>query len=191
MAIKTPGKHFTSGSAVHAIIKWRKSRRGRKSVMATLMLTPMIDVFAVLTLFLLANFSATGEVLFMQKDIKLPEAQRAEPIERAPVVTISKEKIALEGDIVGKSFTDAIGKLSADNWEIAKLTKMLEDIKYRYYDSKNIPFPGKINIQADKDLPFLLIKRVMFTCTQAGYFNINFATLDSGRPAQKQEETES
>jgi len=175
MSIKTPGKHFTSTSAVHAIIKWRRQRRSRKSVMASLMLTPMIDVFAVLTLFLLANFSATGEVLFMQKDIKLPEAIRASAIERAPVVTVSKKKIALEGDYVGESFTQNIDKLTAENWEINRLTDMLEDIRRRYYDDKGLEFPGKINIQADKELPFLLIKRVMFTCTQAGYYNINFA----------------
>ena len=175
MAIKTPGKHFTSGSAVHAIIKWRKSRRGRKSVNAGLMLTPMIDVFAVLTLFLLANFSATGEVLFMQKDIKLPEATRANAIERAPVVSITKDQIALEGEYVGKSYTRDIEKLSIENWEIAQLTDKLEQIRKKYYDDKGLEFPGKINIQADQELPFLLIKRVMFTCTQAGYYNINFA----------------
>ena len=55
-----------------------------------------------------------------------------------------------------------------------------------HYDEKNIKFPGKIIVQADKDLQFVLIKRVMFTCAQAGYFNINFAVskekLDQGLP---------
>jgi biopolymer transport protein ExbD len=34
-----------------------------------------------------------------------------------------------------------------------------------------------INIQADQDIPFAVIKRVMYTCAAAGYYNINFAVL--------------
>ena len=177
MPIKTPGKHFYSDSPIKAFIKWRRVRRGRKNIVATLMLTSMIDVFAVLVLFLLQNFSATGEVLFIQKDIKLPAATRAMEIERAPVITISRDKITLEGEMVGESFTENIEKLTAENWEIQKLGFKLESMKNVYYLDKGIKFPGRINVQADKDLPFVLIKRVMFTCTQAGYFNINFAVI--------------
>lgn len=177
MSIKAPGKHFYSDSPVKAMINWRKTRRHRKSVVASLMVTPMIDIFAVLTLFLLANFSASGEILFMQKDIKLPKATKSSDIERAPVVTISKNKIALEGEDVGESFIGRVDQLSEKNWEIEKLSLKLLSIKKVYYDDKGLKFPGAIIIQADKDLEFLLIKRVMFTCTQAGYYNINFAVL--------------
>ena len=127
MPIRTPGKHAYSDSPIQAIISWRKTRRGRKNVVATLMLTSMIDVFAVLVIFLLQNFSATGEMLFIQKDIKLPSAKRAVDLERVPVVTISKEKITLEGEEVGKSFQANLEKLTEENWEIEDLTKKLRD----------------------------------------------------------------
>jgi biopolymer transport protein ExbD len=177
MPIRSPGRHSYSDSPISAIIRWRKTRRGRKNVIATLMLTSMIDVFAVLVIFLLQNFSATGEILYMQKDIKLPSARRPAEIERVPIVTLSSEKITLEGELVGPSFVGNIDKLTAENWEISALTNKLNIMRKIHYDDKGIKFPGKINIQADKDLPFILIKRVMFTCAQAGYFNINFAVI--------------
>jgi biopolymer transport protein ExbD len=35
-------------------------------------------------------------------------------------------------------------------------------------------FPGDVYVQADKGVHFGVIKRVMFSCTAAGYTNINF-----------------
>ena len=35
---------------------------------------PMVDMMTMLVIFLLQQFSSTGEVLYMQKDIKLPDA---------------------------------------------------------------------------------------------------------------------
>ena len=36
-----------------------------------------------------------------------------------------------------------------------------------------------MNIQADKAVPFRIVKRVMYSCGVAGYFNINFAALNT------------
>ncbi len=40
-----------------------------------------------------------------------------------------------------------------------------------------------MNIQADQKVPFRIVKRVMYSCGVAGYFNINFAALDIGSGA--------
>ena len=37
-------------------------------------------------------------------------------------------------------------------------------------------FKGDVNIQADKDVHYKIMKRVMYSCLTAGYNNINFAT---------------
>ncbi len=37
-----------------------------------------------------------------------------------------------------------------------------------------------VNIQADRNLPFRIVNRVMFSCSVAGYSRMNFATLDAG-----------
>jgi hypothetical protein len=37
-----------------------------------------------------------------------------------------------------------------------------------------------VNIQADTKVPFRIVKRVMYSCGVAGYFNLNFAALDAG-----------
>ena len=43
-------------------------------------MTAMVDMFTIIVLFLIANFSATGDILNMTKDIVLPEAQNGNRI---------------------------------------------------------------------------------------------------------------
>jgi biopolymer transport protein ExbD len=67
---------------------------------------------------------------------------------------------------------------------IPQLEERLRDEKKRWdFIHQNDPdrdknWKGDLNIQADVKVPFRLVKRVMFSAAQAGYFNVNFATLD-------------
>ena len=100
MAIETPGKRFSK--------RLRKSKvfghghGSHKSTNADLLITPLVDMFVIIVLFLIANFSATGEVLMMSKDISLPEAKNVQDIQSAPVVTISKVEVLLSGKLIGR-----------------------------------------------------------------------------------------
>jgi hypothetical protein len=40
-----------------------------------------------------------------------------------------------------------------------------------------------VNLQADVRVPFRVVKRVKYTAAQAGYPNVNFATLQAGSQA--------
>ena len=44
-----------------------------------------------------------------------------------------------------------------------------------------------MNIQADKQVQFRIIKKVMFSCASAGYGNISFATMAAGSGEKKTE----
>jgi biopolymer transport protein ExbD len=137
----------------------------------------MVDMFTLLVIFLLANFSATGDVLFMSKEIQLPTASHGTEIERAPVVAITDQFIGLEGQKVVD-----VDQISHDEiLNIQQLEDSLRDMKKReeivHQLDKEHQFDGKINIQADKHTHFKIIKRVMYSCAMAGYGNINFAVL--------------
>ena len=112
------------------LIKQRKGafiRRSRRNMYAALMLTSLIDVFSILVIFLLQNFSATGDVMFINKDIKLPRASRAREIIRAPVITVSTTSILLEGKKVSESSSG--GTLTEQNWLLGKLENELLKIE--------------------------------------------------------------
>ena len=46
------------------------------------------------------------------------------------------------------------------------------------------PFPGQVIMQADVSIDFRVIKKIMFSCAQAGYPNIAFAVNRIGKPGE-------
>jgi biopolymer transport protein ExbD len=176
MAIKAPGKRPAARFAKSKVMGG-KFGKGRKGSSADLQLTSMVDMFTLLVIFLLANFSASGEVLFMSKEIQLPTASHSTEIERAPVVAITDNFIGLEGQKVVD-----VDQIAHDEiLNIQQLEDSLRDLKKReefvHQMDKEHQFEGKINIQADKKTHFKIVKRVMYSCAMAGFQNINFAVL--------------
>jgi biopolymer transport protein ExbD len=154
--------------------------KGRKATNAELNVVPMVDMMTMLVIFLLQQFSASGEVMYMQKDIKLPDAQHGQMIEVAPVVAISAQQVVVTGVKVAD-----IADMDRDSGylNIPALEERLRDEKKRWeFIHKQDPsskWDGVVNIQADKGVPFRIVKRVMYSCGVAGYFSVNFAALDA------------
>jgi biopolymer transport protein ExbD len=173
---KRPAKRFEKSKVVGG-----KMKHGRKATNAELNVVPLVDMMTMLVIFLLQQFSSTGEVLYMQKDIKLPDAHHGQVIELAPVVTISANEVT----VVGKKVVD-IADLERDTGylNIPGVEEILRDEKKKWdYLHQNDPtarWEGVVNVQADRAVPFRTVKRVMHSCGVAGYFNLNFATLDIG-----------
>jgi biopolymer transport protein ExbD len=102
-------------------------------------------------------------------------------IEVAPVVAISANQVVVTGQKVAE-----VADLERDSGylNIPQLEERLRDEKKRWdFIHQNDPdrdknWKGDLNIQADVKVPFRMVKRVMFSAAQAGYFNVNFATLD-------------
>lgn len=183
MAIKQPKRRWAARMEGSRYLSKRLGGAGKKAGNFELNLTPMVDMFTLIVIFLLQQFSATGEVLFMSKDIQLPDVQYGAEIARAPVVGVSAEAISLEG----KRLVD-IADIERDDFvNIPQLEEALRDLKrafeFMHQNNPDNPHKGDINIQADKKIPFKVIKRVMYSSTAAGYGNINFAALTKSKGA--------
>ncbi len=176
MAIVTPGKR-PGDRVAHSKVFGKKFARSKKSGYASLMLTSLVDMFTIIVIFLLMNFSANGEVLYMSKDIKLPDAYHGAMIERAPVIAVSADAVTFDGRMLLS--TSDLEK--GDVLNVPELEDVLRDEKRRYEqihaNDPDHPFRGLVNVQADRRIPFKVIKRIMFACNQSGFANINFAAL--------------
>src|SRR5512138_647371 len=157
---KRPAKRFERSKVLGG-----KFGRGRRAVNADLNVVPMVDMMTMLVIFLLQQFSATGEIIFMQKDIKLPEANHGQMIEVAPVVAINAEEIAVTGQKVAM-----LADLERDSGylNIPGLEERLRDEKKRWefihQQDPDKKWDGIVNIQADQKVPFRIVKRVMYSC---------------------------
>jgi len=184
MPIVTPGKRYCPRLQKSKI--FGKGGHGKKGTYADLLITPLVDMFVIIVIFLLQNFSASGEILFMRSDIILPDAKNGQEIERAPVVQISNDSIMLDGNPIVE-----VAELTRDEyWNIPALEEKLRDQKKRTEMLHEGDFKGDINIQAHKDVPFKTLKRVMYSCNTAGFLNINFAVMLAGSKKKEGEATQ-
>ena len=155
---------------------------GKKSMHIALNLTPMVDMFTRLVVFLLQNCSASGDILVMQKDMKLPEVDNSEVMDIGPVVTITKEKILLQGKPVAETpplMVDGNQEITPLREGLAKIIELDERLRRKTRDI-NTPFDGKLFIQADQKQEFKVMKKVIYSANAAGWFHLNFAVVGAG-----------
>jgi len=169
--IEKPGPHL----GMEISLKYaNKGSHGKKSGYAELNLTSMVDMLTILVVFLLQTFSASGELLAVQKNITLPEASNFKDLEQAEVIAISKDVVTFRGRPVADAAE--LNKENTVDWKITDLHDQLVTLKNNYkllHPSEE--FPGAVIVQADKSVDFKVMKKVLYTCGAAGYRNVNFA----------------
>lgn len=185
MPIHRPGERHR----YHNILSRRK---GKRDVTAILSLTAMVDMFTVLVIFLLQNYNATGEILYIPKEVTLPKAATVKELKPAFVVTISNKEILLDKNTVA-TFEEVKAN---EDWDIKSLHEQLQSALAKAEVEQQAKLQNKIRdvvdttrgekeddpnawkkvtIQADKGVDFLTVKKVMYTVTEAGAGEINFA----------------
>lgn len=174
MPIKKPGKRpFAPWLKDHKALKGGHSK---KNGVADLLLTPLIDMFVILVVFLIMNFSATGD-LPIAAGIELPRASVILQREMAPAIDISPDTISVEGYKVGN--TEEV--LEDPDLRIAPMTEKLQELrKVEEMMNPGQPFVGNIIVNSHKDVSFKVVRKVMFAAADAGYTNVNFAVLQVG-----------
>jgi biopolymer transport protein ExbD len=176
MPIKKPGKHPFAPWL--ADFKPLTHKGGKKRGVADLLLTPLIDMFVILVVFLIMNFSATGELVNISKDIQLPKATATSTLERAPIIQVSAQTIAIEGFKVA----DSEEILRDPDLRVPRLTEKLQEMrKVDEMMHPGQPFKGQIILNCDKDIEFKLVRKVMMATAEAGYTNFNYAVLTTGK----------
>lgn len=184
MPIRIPGRRTRKGK-----LKIRK-----RSAVAYLNVTAMVDMFTVLCIFLLQNYATTNQILPMPEKVDLPSAHETKELKPSNVVVVSADGIVLNNvklaefravkeqqDWMIQTLAETLKK-SIQESEAKKLT-LGSQFRNAVNEAKRLQKPvetddfRKLTIQADKKMDFLTIKKVMFTVTEAGIQEINFAVM--------------
>ena len=94
------------------------------------------------------------------------------------MVQVSRDEVVVSGALIGR-----VEDLTREDYlNIPALEEKLREMKKQFEDLHNAAndqgaFKGDVNIQADRQVEFKIIKKVMFSCASAGYGNISFATM--------------
>ncbi len=168
----------------------------KRNIVAMLTLTAMVDMFTVLAVFLLQNYQTTGDVLELSDDVIMPKASKVRELKPATVVVISKGKILVDKLQVAtldevkllpevtiipnlQSRVQDAFRLQEEKSRVAGLSQIRQAVaqsKDGVVDPKKEDFK-RVTVQADKVIDSGTVKKVMYTLTEAGASEINFAVV--------------
>jgi len=161
----------------HAPTKRRAARRRRPSLLV-LNITSMLDMFTILIIFLLKSYSAEGIILTIPADLHLPQSTSQSAPEPGLVVEVSRNTLVVDGRI-----------LDVDLEAVQNSEKLVIDILYEHLMAKarqyeeiselnpNAEFTGRLVLEGDREIPFRLLKKILYTCGQAGFINQSLAVF--------------
>ena len=150
----------------------RHHKRSRR--MPGINLVSMMDIFTILVFFLLVN-SSDGEVLPAIKSVRLPESVAEAKPRETVVITVSGTDVSLQGRVV-----TGVAQLMEEKTEISTgLKSALEDQKrHAPAETPDVPPGGReVTIMGDKTIPYRVLKKIMATCSMAGYGRISLAVM--------------
>jgi|SRR3972149_1362922 len=153
----------------------RVKRHKNKFAMDTgLNLVSLMDIFTILLLFLLFHVSGEEETITVPDIVSLPASISTVKPEPTTTVYITGELI-LVGDKKVANTQDVLksSEPGIDSLEKELLSQMSQNVQ----DGEQSVRQDKIIIMGDKMIPFTLLKKVMYTCSMAGYPTLSLAVI--------------
>jgi biopolymer transport protein ExbD len=152
----------------------RMARSQKRAKSSGFNLTSLMDIFTILVFFLLVNSSNTQDLPSPDK-IQLPQSVSESRPEETTVVMVTDTDILVQGTKV----TTVQEVLDAKGITIPAIAEELVRVSSRAVgiSAKSKQATKDVTIMGDKKIPFKLLKKIMSSCTQAGYETIYLAVV--------------
>jgi biopolymer transport protein ExbD len=159
--------------------------RVKKKEGQALVITSLLDMFTILLLYLLKNFSSEGEVVTVSPNLILPESNAQKDVKSQKVlVAVTANNILVNGKIV-----ISMQELE-EGYEgipfVPPLKDQLEEERETEFEMVRVgaalQFEGRLVLSIDKKVPFKVIYKVMATCGEVGYTKMDLAVFKLEAP---------
>lgn len=150
----------------------KRMARSSRHAAATLSLTSLMDVFTILVLYLLVNQSS-GTVLDPPKDIALPDSIVDVAPRETLLVSVSDEQVVVDGMLIAT--VQEILESEDDVIEPIRDRMALKKESVLDKGGQAADENTEVTIMANKAVHFKVMKRVMTSCTAAGFTKIALA----------------
>jgi biopolymer transport protein ExbD len=141
----------------------------------------LIDMFVIIIIFLLKSYSASTEAnITISPKLSLPLSSTDKDLKEYVNVIVTRDEIMVEKKVVARIINGQIEGLAPNQLLIPSL---YEELKKRYdriqeiqMYNPNVEFRGEVNLIAHKQIPFSIIKKVMYTAGQVGFSEFKFVS---------------
>lgn len=133
---------------------------------------PMLDIFSILILFLLMNFSSDPLTYELHEAIDLPESRTIISLDEVPAISVTRNEVfvndhkiaeIMRGDIIARQTEQGgVLPLYLELKKLAEANARLVKVK----DSKEL---SGITLEMDKSHSFKLLRKVMLSAQQSDF----------------------
>lgn len=150
----------------------RAHRKAKSGASMDMNLVSLIDVFTILIFFLLSS-AAGVETLISPKAVNLPLANAEKAPKETVLLVVAGDDIIIDGRVVA-----SIKQVAAQTDDLIPALKAELDVlgqRRAVLDANKAAATQAVTIMADKQLPYSLLRKVMFTCARANFADVSFA----------------
>ena len=131
-------------------------------------LTSLVDVMAIILVFLIKTFSTEGNIITPSSDLELPVSTSTKPPKPQWSIEIARNVVMSEGTVI------------ASTNQYAKRDSLLIPELYKWLGAKRrlrADTSSQILLQCDKEIPYAIVKKVMYTCSKASFTDFSILVL--------------
>jgi biopolymer transport protein ExbD len=131
-------------------------------------LTSLVDVMAIILVFLIKSFSTEGNIITPSSNLELPVSTSTKKPLPQWNIEIARDAVMSEGTFIAP--TGAYAK--RDSLLMPELLKWLENKRGLRADTSS-----QALIQCDKEVPYAIVKKVMYTCCKAKFSDFSVLVI--------------
>ena len=152
--------------------------RNKKLVPPKLMITSMMDMFTIILIFLLFQFSEKPETIHMLEDIELPQSTAKMDHTETIKLVLTQKGLHINDDLIARVKKGRVIGLDPQNLKASVLYQLLEKQYAKAFKKSDEKQPNEhILLLCDKRHSFKTINDIVKTAALAGYPNLQFAVL--------------
>ena len=152
----------------------RNKRKRDKKEVIDVDITSLLDILVILLVFLLKSYNSSGVTLTIPKGIELPVSESISLNNPGVMIQVSKDKIFVDSETIldaenppAQIYDQGKRRIIPLYNELVKKKEHIKAIAKQAPAAK--PFSGIANLIIDKSLKYSYVKKIMYTCAEAGF----------------------
>lgn len=144
-------------------------------------ITSMTDMFTLLLVFLLQNFSTSSVEINPVNGMKLPVSNSYKNPVDVLQISVSMDEIRVSDKVVAHVQNRQIASADVDPQDSNFIQPLFKELQERAKDPKakkgEEEDNGQLLLQADQNLPYQTLRKVMYTASMAGFPHVKLITV--------------
>ncbi len=154
----------------------------RRSATFKIQITSLVDMFVILLVFLLKSYSTSPVNITLKDGLRIPEStSTTDPVDVVKMV-VAQDGVFVEEKKVLELEGGQVPAAQVDKNDSSFIRSLFEELDARAKHAKSIQevndafeFDGQILLQADRELSYEVLQKIMYTSMMAGYAEVKLA----------------